>query len=143
MSRKLSQYALGKPREAHSAIPSANGQPRSKKRRTFRERLIVVMAGLAVIYCGFLLGRTFYQTKAYEQNLSDAKAENAVAVVQQREVAREHQQLEDPDYLEGVARRDYRYSKPGEIVFILKDEGKQIKGFEHESSQEEDAQGEE
>lgn len=134
MTRKLSQYALGEPRAAKS-------QPAGKRRRTLREKVIASVAAVAVLYCGVSLGRTIYQTNAYEQQLVSAKAENEVAIVQQREVTREHQQLQDPDYLEGVARRDYRYSKPGEIVFILKDEGKQIKGFEQESSQEEDAQG--
>lgn len=121
MTRKLSRYSLGKRREERSMPP--NEFP-GKKHRTIREKLILAGAASAIIYCAVSLGRTIYQTGAYEDKLQQAKTAKDVAIVQHREVAREHEQLQDPDYLTGVARRDYRYSKPGEIVFILKDEGK-------------------
>lgn len=140
MTRKLSHYSLGKRREERSMPP--NEFP-GKKHRTIREKLILAGAASAIIYCAVSLGRTIYQTGAYEDKLQQAKTAKDVAIVQHREVAREHEQLQDPDYLTGVARRDYRYSKPGEIVFILKDEGKQIKGFEQANSEEEAAQSEE
>ena len=124
MNRKLSNVYLTDEKQTvqRMSMQQAN---QGKRKWTVRERIISVVAVLFVVGLLWPYFNATSQTATYQQQLDRAKAENKQAVVKQREVVQDYQRVQDPDYLAGVARRDYYYSKPGEIVFILKDEPKE------------------
>ena len=84
-------------------------------------RRIIIGLGFAgaVVLTGLPLWQTYQQQTTYEKQLEQAKVEKEQAVQQNRDVFQVTQQLKDPNYLEDVARRDYYYTKPGEIIFEL------------------------
>lgn len=51
--------------------------------------------------------------------LNEVKQIETQLVKENAEIQREYQLIQDPEYLAQVARRDYYYSKPGEIIFKI------------------------
>lgn len=56
------------------------------------------------------------------KQLEATKADNRQAVENNRQAQEEFQRVQDSDYLAQIARRDYYYSKEGEIIFDLKED---------------------
>ena len=89
-------------------------------------RMLVFHAGLLVMV-GFAIAswqKIQQEQRQVQDQLVQAKAEQELAIKQNRELFQATQQLKDPQYLEDVARRDYYYTKPGEIIFELGSDAK-------------------
>ncbi|WP_124058186.1 FtsB family cell division protein [Vaginisenegalia massiliensis] len=92
----------------------------SPKTRSFNATKRIALLGVvAVLITGVPLINTLAQSVSQNTKLEAAKAANKVAIQQNKEVADELQRLKDPSYLAEIARRDYYYSKEGEIIFDL------------------------
>ncbi|MDO4431717.1 MAG: septum formation initiator family protein [Aerococcaceae bacterium] len=101
---------------------------------------VTIGAVMVLAMLGVPLVRALQQQNDYQKQYEQAKNANQQAVIQHRQVAEEHQRLQDSDYLAGVARRDYYYTKPGEMVFILKGEEADNAIFEQEATSESEQQ---
>ena len=91
-------------------------------------RGIIFFVGIFLVL-GFATVSVFkaqQQHKQYQTQLEQAKAAQEIAVKQNRELFQATQQMKDPHYLEEVARRDYYYTKPGEVIFELGSDAKTV-----------------
>lgn len=64
------------------------------------------------------------ELKVAQKELEIVEVEHKKVCEENKKIKDEYQQTQEPDYLEEVARRDYFYSKPGEIVFDIDNGGK-------------------
>ena len=98
-------YKLDPQESVQTSSPRQTKQPHSHGRRLIFH---VILIG-ALAFAGIPLWRAYQEVKADQEQ----------AVKENREVFQATQQMKDPAYLEDVARRDYYYTKPGEIIFEL------------------------
>jgi len=85
-------------------------------------KLVLVMVGLiAIALAGIPLLRTMSRSAEVAENFEQTQQAHNQAVQQNRVVQQEYLRLQDPEYLAEIARRDYYYAKPGEIIFDLGD----------------------
>ncbi|MGX7092073.1 FtsB family cell division protein [Hutsoniella sourekii] len=84
--------------------------------------LIILIGGMLTLIVGGQFWHTLRQTSVKQAEYEEAKFAYQEALDQNRQVQAEYQHLHDSDYLANVARRDYYYSKPGEIIFELGEE---------------------
>ena len=90
-----------------------------KQANSLRTMMII---GTCLFVIGMLAIPLFkaYQTgQVALKDYKEAQANNIQAVENNRIIQAEYQRSNDPSYLEDIARRDYYYSKQGEIIFIL------------------------
>lgn len=91
-----------------------------------RNRLFVMFTCVLVMCIAAIpLIKTWIQTQDYKAKFEEAKQHNQQAVEANRQVQAQYQQVNDPKYLEEVARRDYYYSKDGEIIFVLPEDAQE------------------
>lgn len=74
--------------------------------------LVGVVTGIYFTHKGQVAAQTAFEM---------AKLEQDKVIAKQRRIAKDYQRVQDPDYIAGLARRDYYYSKPGELIFELED----------------------
>lgn len=89
---------------------------------SFQTKFIVAACICAIGLCAVPLFNTVNKTESYKQEFEKAKATNQQAVENNRLIQEEYQRVNDPEYLADVARRDYYYTKSGEIIFVLPEE---------------------
>lgn len=93
-------------------------QQRGKYQTAFNVTLGVV--GLLVIVLTIIsLGQTLIEHQAVSAQLASSQATYNQLVETNRQAQQEYNQVLDEAYLAEVARKDYYYSKPGEIIFDL------------------------
>ena len=83
----------------------------------FRGIMLVIVIALGFATYSFI--STFQRYQANQAQLEVAQLDYQQAQESLAELNERKQILEDPDYLAQVARRDYYYSKPGEIIFNI------------------------
>lgn len=85
--------------------------------------LIIGLLCLAVlIVFAIPLVKTYIDSQTYQAAYEAEQAANKQAVEQNRLIQADYQQVNNPEYIEDIARRDYYYSKEGELIFILPEE---------------------
>lgn len=90
------------------------------------KRLFIIFTCILVMCVAAIpLIKTWIQTHEYKAKFEEAKHQNQQAVEANRQIQAQYQQVNNPEYLEEVARRDYYYSKDGEIIFILPEDAKE------------------
>ena len=83
----------------------------------FRVIMVMIVAALGVATYGLFTTLQRYQTN--QTHLEMAKLDYQQAQESLAELKDQQLILDDPDYLAQLARRDYFYSKPGEIIFNI------------------------
>lgn len=89
---------------------------------TMQTAFVVAFCLVMLVLVGIPLYQSYSQMQVNQDQYQQAQAENRQVVENNRLIQREYQKFIDPDYLEEIARRDYYYSKNGEIIFILPEE---------------------
>ena len=87
----------------------------SKLRSIVFHLLAVSIVGMAILP----LCRTYSEQRKIMEKFKQAQEANNQANSKQIEAKRLAEQLKDPTFLVNVARSDYYYSLPGEIIFEL------------------------
>lgn len=93
------------------------------KRKLMRRLTAFSVAALVVL--GTLLSALYTQTRtlnAQKQAVAEAKVELDELAHQQKELEEELIRLQDDDYIAELARKNYFYSKDGEIIFNIPEE---------------------
>lgn len=93
-----------------------------KKQMSTYSIVISVMSAVVVLGASWSLFQTLGKQQATMEHLNQAQAVNRQAVENNRQAQQEFQRVQDSEYLAQIARRDYYYSKEGEIIFDLKEE---------------------
>lgn len=98
----------------------------NKKRANFqvsRKQLMQWVLGSIVVVVLVSSAWSLYQTvNAYQEqqiSLQESKKEYQEAQKLHAQLIEESKLVSDSDYLGQIARRDYYYSKPGEVIFEL------------------------
>lgn len=86
-----------------------------------RQIALASIGAAAIALAGLPLLNTMSRSTEVAQNFEQTQQAHNQAVQQNRAVQQEYLRLQDPDYLAEIARRDYYYAKPGEIIFDLGD----------------------
>ncbi|UUX32886.1 FtsB family cell division protein [Fundicoccus culcitae] len=106
--------------------PSSHQKPINTdvKRSTHRFRgfsKALLYIGLLIVLSIFVvpLYQTYTQSQQVKSEYEQAVADNTQAAQRYQTVQDEFQLLQNPEYIAEIARRDYYYSKPNEIIFDL------------------------
>nr|WP_276931758.1 septum formation initiator family protein [Globicatella sulfidifaciens] len=91
---------------------------KGKYQKQFNFFFTVVCLLLIGVAC-FSLMNNIGKKQATLEQLTQVQAKHNQAVEKNRQAQQEYHQVQDSEYLEQVARRDYYYSKEGEIIFDL------------------------
>lgn len=81
--------------------------------------IIVLVGSLVLLAVGLPIKDSLSQYRSQETELKAVKAEYQQAQQRHLELNEALKRLDDPEYLAEIARKDYYYSKPGEIIFNL------------------------
>lgn len=81
--------------------------------------LFGVICVVFVVLASASLMKNVVKRQATLEQLTQVQAKHDQAVEKNRQAQQEYNQVQDDEYLEQVARRDYYYSKDGEIIFDL------------------------
>lgn len=81
--------------------------------------LLGVVCLTLVLLASWSLMKNVVRRQATLEQLTHVQAQHDQAVEKNRQAQQEFNQVQDEEYLEQVARRDYYYSKDGEIIFDL------------------------
>lgn len=100
-----------------------SAQSSSRNFKRLRPSIIGLIGFFAVAIAGFPMIQTLTHSKEIAENYATTQAMHEQAIQQNRAVQQEYQKMQDPEYLAEIARRDYFYSKPGEIIFDLGGDG--------------------
>lgn len=84
-----------------------------------RKVALAFIGAAAIAFAGIPLLSTMSHSTEVAQNFKQTQQAHNQAVQQNRAVQQEYLRLQDPEYLTEIARRDYYYAKPGEIIFDL------------------------
>lgn len=88
----------------------------SKKGRKYA---LAFVGAAALALAGIPLLSTLSHSTEVAYTFQQTQQAHNQAVQQNRAVQQEYLKLQDPEYLADIARRDYYYAKPGEIIFDL------------------------
>lgn len=99
-----------------------NGSKPAKRSFSGQTMMVTGLCFVMLLIVGIPLYKSYNQLQANQEVYQQAQAENRQAVENNRLIQREYQKFNDPEYLEEIARRDYYYSKDGEIIFVLPEE---------------------
>lgn len=113
--------------------PVSKNQPRPVHLK--RGRLFMLVACIMIGLSLWSLLQTFQRHQKAEEALAQTEATLHLTQDQFQQVKAEHERSQDPDYLAKLARRDYYYSKDGELIFDIRDEGEEI---DHQVFQDQD-----
>ncbi|MGO4929489.1 FtsB family cell division protein [Fundicoccus sp. Sow4_F4] len=86
-----------------------------------RKIALAFIGAAALALAGIPLLRTMSHSTEVARNFEQTQQAHNQTVQQNRAVQQEYLRLQDPEYLAEIARRDYYYAKPGEIIFDLGD----------------------
>lgn len=103
-------------------------------------KIVFALVGIvAILMTGYPMIQTLTHSKEVAHDYAVSQEAHEQAIQQNRSVQQEYQKVQNPDYLAEIARRDYFYSKPGEIIFDLGDGTEQAEAdlFQNAPSQEE------
>lgn len=121
--------------QGKSKVVYLNQQPgnykenQGRSQQSVKRPLVIAMVGLASIFiCSVPIFTALQAQSVNQENLLQAKAQYQEVQAAHAKLQEEAQRLNDPDYLAQVARKDYYYSKEGEIIFKL--EGLEDDGFD-------------
>jgi cell division protein DivIC len=112
-----------------SYVPSENYNPNGQKQHTiqsgqdrqkrFVRRLAVFLVFALTVVVS--LSITFYKQeaaiKAKKQEMKQLQKELTALKTDEKRLKDEIKKLKDDDYIAKIARRDYFFSKPGEVIF--------------------------
>lgn len=101
-------------------FPEQTIEKKSKKKSVMGIILSLCCICLIVITCASLK-KIADQKDAALERLAQAQEQYDQAVMQNRTAQRTQQEMLNSDYLSQIARRDYYYSKEGEIIFDIED----------------------
>ncbi len=104
----------GQQNEVKSSSPHFE---RSTTQWHFKVIMIILVVALGFATYGF--HSTLRRYHSHQQQVEVAKADYQQAQERLAELTEQKKILSDPDYLSQIARRDYYYSKPGEIIFNI------------------------
>lgn len=116
----------------HKNVVYLDQQPHNQTEKTSRNRLSRkqltqwVLGGITALVLGTSAWSLYQTVNAYQEQqlaLQEAKTEYQAAQESHAQLVEESKRVSDPEYLGQIARRDYYYSKPGEIVFELDQDG--------------------
>lgn len=95
-----------------------------KAAKSFRIQTVIIMAIgiIGVSLATVPLVQALKESQMVTQELKAVKQEEKEAMQENIQAQEEYKHMQDPDYLADVARRDYYYSKPGEIIFDLEED---------------------
>lgn len=93
-----------------------------KSNFNFRHFVFTLLALTVIVMAIIPLYHTQLEAKKIALEYREAQTENERAISEQRQAFQMAKQLENPTFLADVARRDYYYSLPGEIIFELGDD---------------------
>lgn len=88
----------------------------------FKTLMIAFICFAVLIVFAIPLIKAYLDSKEYQAAYEAEQAANKQAVEQNRLIQADYQRVKDPEYIEDIARRDYYYSKEGELIFILPEE---------------------
>lgn len=103
----------------------AQPQPASNEvKASFNARTLIIFAlGIvAVILASVPLVQAYKEAGMVTQELQTVREQEKEAMQENIQAQEQYKHMQDPEYLADVARRDYYYSKPGEIIFDLSDD---------------------
>lgn len=116
-------------REEHPSISGSTHESleaeASPKLSASKRLFILATCFFVMVVAAIPLMNTWIQTHEYQAKFEEAKKHNQQAVEANRQVQAQYQKVNDPAYLEEVARRDYYYSKDGEIIFVLPEDAEE------------------
>ncbi|XJS10308.1 septum formation initiator family protein [Aerococcaceae bacterium WGS1372] len=94
-----------------------------KQAEKFSKRTLgIIVIGIVGVSLSIVpLIQAMNESQTIMHTLEETKKAEKEAMQENIQVQDEYKHMQDPDYLADVARRDYYYSKPGEIIFELKD----------------------
>lgn len=99
---------------------------RNKYKKTIKGKYQKQFNIVFTVVCLLLIGaaclslmKNIGKKQATLEQLTQVQAKHNQAVEKNRQAQQEYKQVQDSEYLEQVARRDYYYSKEGEIIFDL------------------------
>ncbi|WP_028400962.1 FtsB family cell division protein [Ectobacillus panaciterrae] len=115
--RELKKYVRENPTSSpQHTLPTEN---KSKKRLLRRLTLFLTFALTVVIS----LNITFYKQKAnikkQQAQIQELKRELGTLSAEQKKLNGQVQNLNDDEYIAKIARRDYFFSKPGEVIIPI------------------------
>lgn len=84
-----------------------------------RKFALAFIGAAALALAGIPLLSTMSHSAEVTRHFDQTQQAHNQAVQQNRAVQQEYLRLQDPEYLAEIARRDYYYAKPGEIIFDL------------------------
>lgn len=98
-------------------------QEKPEHRGISTQQVLIFVMGLVILGLGgYPLVSAHINGNQVDQAYQELKLAEEEAMHENIRLQQEYQLMQDPDYLAEVARRDYLYSKPGEIVFDLEDD---------------------
>lgn len=113
--------------QAHTRFVTANHTKPLGLR--VRQLMLSVIAVGVLVSLGATLNQTLIIKAEKESELKSAKVAHQQAVEANKQANQAEKLVQDPEYLADVARRDYFYSKNGEILFVLPEEVSQTEVF--------------
>lgn len=114
-------YLPNKGQRGRSMAEVIPNKPASKQSFGIRTMGIIILGIVVVGLSTFPLLQALSDSQETTQTLKDTKQAEKEAMQENIQAQEEYKHMQDPDYLSDVARRDYYYSKPGEIIFELND----------------------
>lgn len=96
--------------------------PEREIRRRFTGRAAVLAAVLCLLVVGLAYPLREYITQ--RQQIAELQAKKRQQEKHIAKLERQQQRLQDPAYIEQQARRRLHYAKPGEITYVVIDDGK-------------------
>ncbi|MBG9982650.1 septum formation initiator family protein [Aerococcaceae bacterium DSM 111020] len=82
-------------------------------------KVIMVVLVIALGFAAYGFHSTHRRYHSHQQQIEVAQADYQQAQDRLEDLMEQKKVLSDPDYLSQIARRDYYYSKPGEIIFNI------------------------
>lgn len=110
-------------RGQHRNVSADPAEVNNKPKKAFKMQTLGVLAIgiIGVTLATVPLVQAYLESDALTQELATAKELEKEAMQENIQAQEEYKHMQDPEYLADVARRDYYYSKPGEIIFDLGD----------------------
>lgn len=105
-------------RKMAEVLPNQQDKPEKFGKKTVG---IMVLGIIGVSLSIVPLIQAINESQSISQTLQTTKQAEKEAMQDNIQAQEEYKHMQDPDYLADVARRDYYYSKPGEIIFDLED----------------------
>lgn len=93
-----------------------------KQAISLRTLSIFAIGMIAIFLATMPLVQAYKEAEMVTQELQAVKEQEKEAMQENIQAQEQYKHMQDSEYLADVARRDYYYSKPGEIIFDLSDD---------------------